>query len=98
MPTRRVEIILHRPWFALWAGVRPTLVVEGRGQPAQWGLGTWQFPADQPVVIGVYLFNRMWRFGRAEVTLAPTDTPTLIYRAPALPFTAGRIVQPRRPR
>ncbi|MBZ4488430.1 hypothetical protein LQ938_14630 [Microbacterium sp. cx-55] len=93
--TRRVEITLHRPWFALWAGIRPTLVVGGRGQPAQWGRGTWQFPSDQTVVIGVYLFNRMWRFGQAEVALAPADPPELVYRAPALPFVAGRIGPPR---
>ena len=34
---RRVELTLHKPWFALYAGIRPTLVIMGRGQPAQWG-------------------------------------------------------------
>ena len=89
--TRRVEITLHKPWFALWAGVRPTLVVEGRGQPVQWGRGTWQFPSDTGVVIGVYLFNRAWRFGQAEFTLDRGDPPALVYRAPALPFGSGRM-------
>lgn len=89
--TRRVEITLHRPWFALWAGVRPTLVVEGRGQPVQWGRGTWQFPADTTVVIGVYLFNRAWRFGQAEFALEPAHPAALMYRAPALPFGRGRM-------
>lgn len=92
-PTRRVEITLHKPWYALWAGVRPTLVVGGRGQPAQWGLGTWQLPADAPVTVGVYLFNRLWRFGRAEVTLDPTEPPALRYRAPVLAVLPGRIAR-----
>jgi hypothetical protein len=93
-PTRRIEITLVRPWFALWAGVRPTLVAEDRGQPAQWGLGTWQVRSDQPVTIGVYLFNRMWRFGQAEITLEPDDAGALVYRAPALPFGPGRLRVP----
>lgn len=88
---RRIELTMHRPWFALHFGVRPTLVLEGRGQPTQWGHGTWQLPADRTVTVGVFLFNRLWRFGQAEFTLAPDDAPTLIYRAPALPFLRGRI-------
>ena len=87
---RRIELTMHKPWFALYAGIRPTLVIAGRGQPTQWGLGTWQVPADDPVVLGVFLFNRMWRFGQAEHTLTPEDT-ALEYRAPALPFLPGRI-------
>ena len=81
---------MHRPWFALYAGIRPTLVIGGRGQPTQWGLGTWQVPADESVTLGVFLFNRLWRFGEAEFTLDP-DTSRLEYRAPALPFTPGRL-------
>ena len=89
--SRRIELTLHRPWFALYTGIRPTLVVGGRGQPTQWGLGTWQVPADEPVVLGVYLFTRVWRFGQAEITLDPHDPPALVYRAPALPFGRGRL-------
>lgn len=89
--SRRIELTLHRPWFALYAGIRPTLVIGGRGQPTQWGLGTWQVPADEPVVLGVYLFTRVWRFGQAEITLDPHDPPALVYRAPALPFGRGRL-------
>ncbi len=89
--SRRIELTLRRPWFALYARIRPTLVVGGRGQPTQWGHGTWQVPADEPVALAVYLFNRVWRFGQAEVTLAPGDAPSLVYRAPALPFGPGRI-------
>jgi hypothetical protein len=88
---RRIELTLHKPWFALYGGIRPTLVIAGLGQPAQWGIGTWQVPADETVSVGVYLFNRVWRFGRAEIALAPSDPPALGYRAPALPFLRGRI-------
>ena len=88
---RRIELTLHKPWFALYSRIKPTLVIAGRGQPVQWGLGTWQVPADQPVVLGVFLFNRLWRFGRAEFVLEPTHPPALEYRAPALPFLRGRM-------
>ncbi|WP_243231832.1 hypothetical protein [Microbacterium sp. CIAB417] len=89
--TRRIELRLRKPWFALYAGIRPTLVIEGRGQPTQWGLGTWQVSAEHPAVLGVFLFNRMWRFGQAEITLQPGDEGMLDYRAPALPFLPGRL-------
>ncbi|MDN3494644.1 hypothetical protein QL996_01775 [Planococcus sp. APC 4015] len=89
--TRRIEITLHKPWFALYAGIRLTLVIAGRGQPAQWGLGTWQVPADETAELGVFLFTRLWRFGQAEFALAPGDPPTLRYRAPAVPFLRGRL-------
>ncbi|MGW8482180.1 hypothetical protein ACWGJP_03535 [Microbacterium sp. NPDC055903] len=90
MSTRRVELTLHKPWFALYAGIRPTLVIAGRGQPTQWGRGTWQVPADESVRLEVFLFNRIWRFGQAEITLAPDAEGTLNYRAPALPFLRGQ--------
>ena len=81
---------MHRPWFALYAGIRPTLVISGRGQPTQWGRGTWQVPTDEAVTVGVYLYNRLWRFGQSELTLDPHHAPALTYRAPALPFLGGR--------
>jgi hypothetical protein len=89
--TRRIELALHRPWFALYPPVRPTLVIEGLGQPAQWGLGTWQVDSGETVVVGVYLFNRLWRFGQAEFALQPHDPPSLRYQAPRLPFLPGRL-------
>lgn len=89
--TRRIELIMHKPWFALYAGVRPTLVIAGRGQPTQWGLGTWQVPTDEPVTLGVFLFNRLWRFGEAEITIPPGHESSLEYRAPALPLGRGRL-------
>lgn len=88
---RRIELTMHKPWFALYFGVRPTLVIAGRGQPTQWGLGTWQVPAGESVTLSVFLFNRMWRFGEAEIALHSDQEPALEYRAPALPFLRGRI-------
>jgi len=89
--TRRIELTLRRPWFRLYAGIRPTLVIRGLGQPTQWGHGTWQVPADETVTLGVFLFNRMWRFGEAEIEIDPARTPAITYRAPVLPFGRGRI-------
>lgn len=80
---------LHRPWFALYVGIRPTVVIGGRGQPAQWGRGTWQVAAEGET-IGVYLFARIWRFGAASVDVGPDDAGPFRYRAPALPFRPGR--------
>jgi hypothetical protein len=91
VPTRRIELTLHKPWFALYGGIKPTLVLDGRGQPVQWGVGTWQVASDATVPIGVFLFNRAWRFGQAEFALEPDQPPSLVYRAPALPFLRGRI-------
>lgn len=88
--SRRLELMLRRPRFHLLPGVRPTVVIAGRGQPAQWGRGTWMVPADAPVEIGVFLFNRLWRFGAASQTVRPEHT-RLVYRAPLLPRGAGRI-------
>jgi len=89
--SRRVQIRFRKPALALYARIRPTLVIGDRGQPTQWGLGTWQVPADETAVIGVYLFNRLWRFGRAELALQPGETPNVVYRAPVLPFGRGRL-------
>lgn len=88
---RRIELTLRKPRLTLYAGIKPTLVIEGRGQPVQWGLGTWQVATDRTVLIGVFLFNRVWRFGRAEWSLEPDHAPSLEYRAPVLPFLRGRI-------
>jgi hypothetical protein len=85
-PPRRLELRLERPRLGLLP--KPTVVVGGRGQPAQWGVGTWA--VDDGAVIGVFLFNRLWRFGAAEVTVGP-GTGALIYRAPMFPFGRGRL-------
>lgn len=83
--TRRVELDLRKPRLALYA-VRPTVVIGGRGQPAQWGRGTWKVSATRPERIGVFLFNRVWRFGSAVIDLDPGTEGPLVYRAPLLPF------------
>ena len=88
--TRRIQLTLHKPRFALYGGIRPTLIITGRGQPVQWGIGTWQVPTDETVVLRVFLFNRLWRFGEAEIALEPHHAPALEYRAPVLPFGPGR--------
>ncbi len=87
--TRRIELVLARPRASLHVGVRPTVVVGGRGQPAQWGVGTWSLPTDG-AVLGVYLFNRLWRYGAAEIALPP-DTTRVVYRPPRLPVGRGRL-------
>jgi hypothetical protein len=89
--TRRIDVTLRKPWFALYARIRPTIVIEGRGQPAQWGSGTWQLPADETVTVGVFLFTRVWRFGHAQIALEPRHSPSLEYRAPAVPFLRGQL-------
>lgn len=84
----RVEVTLRRPWYG--AMQRPTVVFDGRGQPAQWGTGSWQVSGAH-VVFEVFLFNRVWRFGTARTTLTEGVETSLVYRAPWLPFLPGRI-------
>ena len=88
-PQYRLELLLSKPplgWFP-----KPTVVLNGRGHPAQWGSGTWQVEAGDSAVIKVFLFNRMWRFGEAEVDLGSLRPARLVYTAPWLPFLAGRL-------
>lgn len=87
---RRVTLNLRRPMLHLIPGVRPTVVIDGRGQPAQWGVGTWLVPDDEAVEITVFL-NRLWRFGEARVVLHPADTG-LSYHSPLVPLGPGRIL------
>jgi len=84
---RRVELRITRPlltWFA-----RPTVTINGVGQPAQWGVGTWAVP-DGDTEIGVYCYNRAWRFGAARITVAPADQG-YEYRAGVLPVGPGTL-------
>ena len=76
---RRVTITLTRWPIGLAIGVKPTIVIEGRSQPTQWGEGTWLLPADRPTTIGVYLHFRGITWGRATRELLPTDHPRLRY-------------------
>lgn len=91
MTTRRLELTLHKPWFALYWGLRPTVVIAGRGHPAQWGTGTWQVRADGETVLSVYLFNRAWRFGRAQLTVGPTEPLAVSYSGPMLAIGPGSL-------
>lgn len=87
---RRVELRLVRPLFPWFA--RPTVTIDGVGHPAQWGDGTWAVPDGGGTVIGVYLYNRVWRFGAAEVEVPAADTHGAFeYRAGVLPFGSGSI-------
>ncbi len=86
--TRRLTITL---WRGPWLGVRPTIVIEGRGQPTQWGTGTWQVPAKGPTTVGVYLHVRGVTWGRATLVVDHYHGTTLEYRAPWLPFRPGRL-------
>lgn len=86
---RRISLTLRRP--ALGWHPRPTVVFGGRGQPAQWGTGTWQLTADD-TTIRVFLYNRVWRYGEAVIDLtaeAPADA--VEYRPPLLPFLRGTL-------
>jgi hypothetical protein len=85
----RLELTLRKPWFG--AFLKPTVVFNGRGQPAQWGTGTWQVPADASTELSVFLYNRLWRFGQVEILLAPGSTMPLLYSAPLLPIGPGRL-------
>lgn len=88
---RRIELRLARPlltWFA-----RPTVTIDGVGHPAQWGTGTWAVADDGRTVIGVYLFNRAWRFGGA--TLSVGNAAVLEYHAGPFPLGAGRLTPGR---
>lgn len=87
---RRLELRLVRAPFTWFA--RPTVTIDGVGQPAQWGTGTWAVPDDGDTVVGVYLYNRVWRFGAVSVTVGRADV--LEYRAGLLPVGAGRLGPP----
>ncbi|WP_235940953.1 hypothetical protein [Paramicrobacterium fandaimingii] len=87
--SRRISLTLRRPWLG-WHP-RPTVVFGGRGQPAQWGTGTWQLPAGD-TTISVFLYNRLWRYGEAVIELnAEARVDAVEYRAPALPFLRGTL-------
>ena len=87
--TRRCELTLRKPRFG-WMP-KPTVVFDGRGNPAQWGTGTWMVATPGKTTLGVFLFNRLWRFGEAEITLDGTGPSAVTYSAPWLPFCRGRL-------
>ncbi|OIH98378.1 MULTISPECIES: hypothetical protein [unclassified Curtobacterium] len=89
---RRVGLRLVRPLLT-W-GARPTVTIDGVGHPAQWGTGTWAVADDGDTVVGVFLFNRLWRSGAAAARVGDADE--LEYRVGSLPFLPGRLVVPHR--
>jgi hypothetical protein len=88
-PPQRLELTLRKPRL-LWAP-KPTVVLDGRGQPAQWGTGTWQIGPSDSATLGVFLFNRLWRYGAAEIEVGHELPSRLVYMAPWLPFLRGRL-------
>ncbi|MFZ7088439.1 hypothetical protein [Curtobacterium sp. RRHDQ10] len=90
---RRVELRIRRPpltWFA-----RPTVVVDGVGQPAQWGTGTWVVADGGGTEIAVYLYNRVWRWGDASIRVDPPGAHREVveYRSGLLPLGRGRLTR-----
>lgn len=88
-PRHRLELTLRKPWLGWFP--KPTVVFAGRGQPAQWGTGTWQMSGHGQTTIRVFLFNRLWTYGTAEYVLDKAQPAALIYRAPWLPFLPGKL-------
>lgn len=87
---RRITLDLRPGPLRLTFGVRPTVVIDGRTEPAQWGVGTWLVPAVRPVEVTVFLFVMGRRFGVATGTIGTMDA-RLTYRAPLLAFRQGQI-------
>lgn len=88
--SRRFELTLRKPWLGWFP--KPTVVFDGRGQPAQWGTGTWQASAEGSTAVSIFLFNRLWKFGAAEFVLDADKPVALVYSAPWLPFLPGKLV------
>lgn len=89
LPRNRFELVLVKPalgWFP-----KPTVVLNGRGQPAQWGSGTWQIGGGGSATIQVFLFNRLWKYGVADFTIGAEPPAALVYSAPWLPFLPGKL-------
>jgi hypothetical protein len=87
--TYRLELTLRKPRLGWYP--KPTVVIDGRGHPAQWGVGTWQVTTTGSSTASVFLFNRLWKFGEAEFVLGAQQPASLVYSAPLLPFLRGRI-------
>jgi hypothetical protein len=85
----RIELILRKPAIGWYP--KPTVVFDGHGHPAQWGTGTWQIPVDGSTTVSVFLYNRVWKFGAAEVAVTAGGPARFVYRAPWLPFLPGSL-------
>lgn len=83
------QLTLRKPrlgWFP-----KPTVVVNGVAQPTQWGTRTWKVPGEGAATVGIFLFNRMWKFGEVAFVVEPNTSPALVYSAPRLPLIRGKI-------
>ncbi|WP_074713412.1 hypothetical protein [Arthrobacter alpinus] len=87
--TRRFELTLRKPWLGWFP--KPTVVVDGVAQPAQWGTRNWKVPGEDAVTVSIFLFNRVWKFGEVNFTVEPGASVPLVYSAPWLPFLPGRL-------
>ena len=90
----RLELTLHRPLLS-WRS-KPTVVIGGLGQPAQWGVGTWQLPqlsehGEASGMLRIFVFNRAWRYGVADFVFDGNPPAALDYHPPLLPFGRGKL-------
>ena len=93
---RRIELTLRKPWFALYARIKPTLVIDGRGRR----------PSGESAR-GRCRQTRRWSAGcsgstgrdGSAVPSSPraASSAALVYRASARPFLRGRIRTNARP-
>lgn len=90
---RTFQLTLHKPFLGL--GPKPTVVVDGSAEPAQWGHRNWKVPGAGSRKVTVFLFNRWWKYGQAEFTVEPGEGQAFSYRPPMLPFLAGKVRRER---
>ena len=83
----RFELTLRKPWLGWYP--KPTVVINGVAQPTQWGVRNWKVAGDADV--SIFLYNRLWKFGEASVTVEPDQSGPVVYSAPWLPFLSGRV-------
>ncbi|WP_062007725.1 hypothetical protein [Arthrobacter alpinus] len=83
------QLTLRKPWLGWFP--KPTVVVNGVAQPAQWGTRNWKVPGEGAATVTIFLFNRMWKFGEVRFEAVPGTTEALLYSAPWLPFGPGKI-------
>lgn len=93
--TRRFELTLQKPRLGWYP--RPTVVVDGVAQPAQWGTRHWKVPGSETVQISIFVFNRGWKFGEVDFAVEPVEpleagvARAFVYRAPWLLWGRGRL-------
>ena len=83
----RFELTLRKPWLGWYP--KPTVVINGVAQPTQWGVRNWKVAGD--VHVSIFLYNRLWKFGGASVTVEADQSGPVVYSAPWLPFLPGRV-------